>query len=77
MPYTCKIYPVTRSYQKPRPLQLALGINGFLNPELPYWYCKDTGHLKEICVKLNRRLAQENRQPEKNNMDWLQKQLEN
>ena len=42
---------------KPRPLKLAPGIDGSLNPELSCHYCKDTGHLKENCVKLNRRLA--------------------
>ena len=55
-----------------RPLKLALGIDGSLNPELSCQYCKDTGHLKENCVKLNRRLALENKQP-----DWLPKTLEN
>ena len=49
---------------KPRPLKLAPGIDGSLNPELSYWYCKDTGHLKENCVKLNRRLTYENKQPD-------------
>ena len=57
---------------KPRPLKLALGINGSLDPELSCWYCKDTGHLKENCIKLNRRLAYENKQP-----DQLPKKLEN
>ena len=58
---------------KPRPSKLALGIDGSLDPELSCRYCKDTGHLKENCVKLNRRLALENRQP-----DWLPvKKLEN
>ena len=42
---------------KPRPPQLTLGVDGSLNPELSCQYCKDTGHLKENCVKLNRRLA--------------------
>ena len=51
---------------KPRPSKFALGIDGSLNPELSCWYCKDTGHLKENCIKLNRRLALENKQPE-----WL------
>ena len=46
---------------KPRPLQLTLGVNGSLDPELSCQYCKDTGHLKENCVKLNRRMAWENR----------------
>ena len=57
---------------KPRPLKLALGIDGSLNPELSCQYCKDTGHLKENCIKLNRRLAFESKQP-----DWLLKKLEN
>ena len=57
---------------KPRPLKLALGIDGSLNPELSCWYCKDTSHLKENCIKLNRRLALENKQP-----DWLPNKPEN
>ena len=57
---------------KPRPLKLTLGIDGSLDPELSCRYCKDTTHLKENCVKLNRRLAFENRQP-----DGLPKQPEN
>ena len=56
----------------PRPLQLTPGADGSLDPELSCWYCKDTGHLKENCVKINRRLALENRQP-----DCLPKTLEN
>ena len=51
---------------KPSPSKLALGIDGSLDPELSCWYCKDTGHLKENCIKLNRRLAIENKQS-----DWL------
>ena len=50
---------------KPRPLKLALGIDGSLNPELSCWYCKDTSHLKENCIKLNIRLALENKQPDR------------
>ena len=50
---------------KARPLKLALGINGSLNPELSCWYFKDTDHLKENCVKLNRRLAFESKQPDR------------
>ena len=42
---------------RPRPLQLAPGVDGSLDPELSCQYCRDTGHLKENCVKLNRRLA--------------------
>ena len=37
---------------KPRPSKLAPGIDGSLDPELSCWYCKDTSHLKENCVKL-------------------------
>ena len=48
---------------EPRPPQFALGVDSSLDPELPCQYCKDTGHLKENCIKLNRRLALENRQP--------------
>ena len=65
--YTSKPY-----LGKPRPSKLTLGIDGSLNPELSCRYCKDTGHLKENCVKLNRRLALENKQP-----DQLPKTLEN
>ena len=50
---------------KPRPSKLAPGIDGSLHPELSCWYCKDTSHLKENCVKLNRRLAWENKQPDR------------
>ena len=58
---------------RPRPSKLATGIGGSLDPELSCQYCKDTSHLKENCIKLNRRLALENRQP-----DWLPvKKLEN
>ena len=57
---------------KPRPSKLAPEIDGSLDPELSCRYCKDTSHLKENCVKLNRRLALENKQP-----DWLPKTLEN
>ena len=58
--YTSKPY-----LGKPRPSKLAPGIDGSLNPELSCQYCKDTGHLKENCVKLNRRLALENKQPDR------------
>ena len=57
---------------KPRPSKLAPGIDGSLDPELSCWYCKDTSHLKENCMKLNRRLAFESKQP-----DRLPKKLEN
>ena len=70
--YTSKPY-----LGKPHPPQLALGSDGSLNPELSCQYCKDIGHLKENCIKLNRRLAQENRQPEKSYSNWLPKSLGN
>ena len=57
---------------KPRPPKLTLGIDGSLDPEISCQYCKDTSHLKENCVKLDRRLAWENRQP-----DQLPKKPEN
>ena len=37
---------------KPHPSQLAPGVDGSLDPALTCWYCKDTGHLKDNCVKL-------------------------
>ena len=70
--YTGKPY-----LEKPWPLQLAPGTDESLNPEVSCQYCKDTSHLKENCIKLNRRLALENRQPEKSNSAWLPKSLEN
>ena len=57
---------------KPKPLQFALGVDGSLDSDLSCPYCKDASHLKENYVKLNRRLALENRQA-----DWLPKTLEN
>ena len=42
---------------KPRPLQSAPGADRSLNPELECHYYKDTGHLKDNCIKLNHRLA--------------------
>ena len=36
---------------KPRPSQLAPSVDGSLNPELECQYCKDTGHLKDNCIK--------------------------
>ena len=44
---------VSKPYlRKPRASQLAQGANGSLNPDLQCWYCEDTGHLKENCIKL-------------------------
>ena len=37
---------------KPHPSQLAPGVDGSLDPTLTCWYCKDTSHLKENCIKL-------------------------
>ena len=42
---------------KPRLLQLAPGADRSLNLELECQYCKDTGHLKDNCIKLNGQLA--------------------
>ena len=42
---------------KPRLSQLAPGTDISLNLELEWRYCKDTGHLKENCIKLNHQLA--------------------
>ena len=39
---------------KPHPSQLAPGVDCSLAPALTCQYCKDTGHLKENCVKLTR-----------------------
>ena len=51
---------ISKSYLgKPWPSQLAPGADGSLNPDLEYQYCKDTGHLKDNCIKLNHWLAQE------------------
>ena len=38
---------------KLRPSQLAPGANRSLNLELECWYCMDSGHPKENCIKLN------------------------
>ena len=38
---------------KPHPCQLAPGVDGLLDPALTCWYCKDIGHIKENCVKMN------------------------
>ena len=37
---------------KPHPSQLAPGVDGYQDPALTCWYCKDTDHLKENYVKL-------------------------
>ena len=42
---------------RPRPSQLAPGVDSSLDPSLTCRYCKDTGHLKENCVKLTWCLA--------------------
>ena len=58
---------------RPRPSQLALGVDGSLDPSLTCRYCKDTGHLKENCVKLTQCLAWNQQEaknvPPKNNKD--------
>ena len=53
---------------KPRPSQLASSsADGSLNPELECQYCKDTGHLKDNCIKLNHWLANEQKVAQSNN----------
>ena len=48
---------------RPCPSQLALGVDGSLDPSLTCRYCKDTSHLKENCIKLTQQLAWSNQQP--------------
>ena len=48
---------------RPHPLQLAPGVDGSLDPSLTCWYCKDTSHLKENCIKLTRQLAWNKQEP--------------
>ena len=52
---------------KPRPSQLAPGTDASLNSELECQYCKDTGHLKDNCIKLNHWLANEQKVAANNN----------
>ena len=42
---------------RPRPSQLALGVDSSLDPSLTCRYYKDTGHLKENFIKLTQCLA--------------------
>ena len=42
-----------------RPPQLACGADGTLLPSITYNYCKDTGHFKDNCVRLNNKIAWE------------------
>ena len=44
---------------RPRPPQLACGANGTLLPSMTCNYCKDTGHFKDNCVRLNNKIARE------------------
>ena len=39
--------------------QLAHGADGTLQPSVTYFYCKDTRHIKDNCVWLNNKMAQE------------------
>ena len=48
---------------RPGPSQLAPGVDGSLDPSLTCQYCKDTGHLKENCVKLTQQLAWNSQEP--------------
>ena len=49
---------------RPRPPQLARGADGTLLPSITCNYCKDTGHFKDNCVRLNNKLARELAQEE-------------
>ena len=49
---------------RPRPPQLARGADGTLLPSITCNYCKDTGHFKDNCVRLNNKLAWELAQEE-------------
>ena len=51
---------------KPRPSQLAPRADGSLNLDLECWYCKDTGHLKDNCIKLNCQLTMEQKNSDPN-----------
>ena len=42
-----------------RPPQLARGADGTLLPSITCNYCKDTGHFKDNCVRLNNKIARE------------------
>ena len=44
---------------RPRPPQLARGVNGTLLPSVTCNYCKDTRHFKDNCVWLNNKIARE------------------
>ena len=48
---------------RPHPSQLAPGVDSSLDPSLTCRYCKDTGHLKENCVKLTQPLAWDKQEP--------------
>ena len=50
---------------KPHPSQLAPGVDVSLDPALTSWYCKDTSHLKENCIKLTQQLALDKQEPSK------------
>ena len=53
-------YQGASSYiDRPRQPQLAHGANGKLQPSVTCFYCKDTGHVKDNCVRLNNKIAHE------------------
>ena len=55
---------ISKSYLgRPHPSQLAPGVDSSLDPLPTCQYCKDTGHLKENCIKLTRCLAWNNQEP--------------
>ena len=58
--YIGKLY-----FGKPCPPQLAPGVDVSLNTALTCQHCKDTGHIKDNCVKLNWQLALEKKEPGK------------
>ena len=60
------VYIIRPYLGKALPSQLAPGANGSLNSDLECQYCKDTGHHKENCIKLNCQMAQEQRKSEQN-----------
>ena len=58
--YHWKNYTAATNSRKPylgqqRPPQLAKGTDGSLNPNLSCNYCKDKGHMKDKCVKLQQK----------------------
>ena len=60
---------VSRHYLgKPWPSHLEPGVSGSLSPDLVCWYCRDTGHHKENCIKLNHQLVKEQWRSDQNSI---------